>query len=75
MNDQLVDSKTTQNIYNNIKNNFLGSDLLIISDYGHGFISDKLAKDISKLNKFTALNAQVNASNYGYHSLNKYKKN
>ena len=74
MNDQLVDSKTTQNIYNNIKNNFLGSDLLIISDYGHGFISDKLAKDISKLNKFTALNAQVNASNYGYHSLNKYKK-
>ena len=33
-----------------------------------------LANKISKVNRFVALNAQVNASNYGYHSLNKYKK-
>lgn len=74
MNDQILDSKTTNNIIENITKKFLTSDLLIISDYGHGFISDKLAKDLSKLKKFTALNAQVNASNHGYHSLTKYKK-
>ena len=73
MNDQVVDIKTTKNIIKNLKK-FSKSNLIIISDYGHGFISEVLAKEISKINKFTALNAQVNASNYGYHSLDKYKK-
>ena len=74
MNDQMVDLNTSNQIFKNIKTKFENSDLLIISDYGHGFISENLASNLSKLNKFTALNAQVNASNYGYHSLNKYKK-
>ena len=74
MNDQMVDLNISKQIFKNIKTKFANSDLLIISDYGHGFISENLASNLSKLNKFTALNAQVNASNYGYHSLNKYKK-
>ena len=74
MNDQVVDLQTTKKIINNLKNNFSKSDLIIISDYGHGFISEILANKISKINRFIALNAQVNASNYGYHSLDKYKK-
>ena len=74
MNDQMVDLNISKQIFKNIKTKFASSDLLIISDYGHGFISENLARNLYKLNKFTALNAQVNASNYGYHSLNKYKK-
>ena len=37
-------------------------------------ISPKGASQISRLKNFVALNAQVNASNHGYHSLSKYKK-
>ena len=37
-------------------------------------ISSKTAIIIQSLNKFISLNAQVNASNYGYHSLAKYNK-
>ncbi len=74
MNDQVVDLQTTKKIINNLKGNFSKSDLIIVSDYGHGFISENLANKVSKINKFIALNAQVNASNYGYHSLEKYKK-
>tara|TARA_Y100000591_G_C21855074_1_gene715015 strand:+ start:6080 stop:7603 length:1524 start_codon:yes stop_codon:yes gene_type:complete len=47
-------------------------DLVIISDYGHGFISKKIAKYISKQSVFTSLNAQINASNMAYHTMNNY---
>ena len=50
------------------------NDLVIVSDYGHGLISKKAANLICKNSKFLALNAQVNASNDGFHSLEKYKK-
>jgi rfaE bifunctional protein kinase chain/domain/rfaE bifunctional protein nucleotidyltransferase chain/domain len=48
-------------------------DLVIISDYGHGFISRETAKRISKQSVFTSLNAQINAANIGYHTMNNYK--
>ena len=48
-------------------------DLIIVSDYGHGLISKKSANLICKLSKYLALNAQANASNIGYHTIQKYK--
>jgi len=48
-------------------------DLVIVSDYGHGFISNKTAKLISKNAIFTSLNAQVNAANIGFHTMNNYQ--
>ena len=62
------DLKITQYINKNLTK----FDVIIISDYGHGFISNKTAKNISSTKKFIALNAQVNASNIGYHTLQKY---
>ena len=49
-------------------------DLVIISDYGHGFITDKISKLISIKSKKVVINAQVNANNQGQHTLEKYKK-
>ena len=48
-------------------------DVVIVSDYGHGLITKKLAKLLCKKSKFLALNAQANASNIGYHSIQKYR--
>jgi rfaE bifunctional protein kinase chain/domain/rfaE bifunctional protein nucleotidyltransferase chain/domain len=45
------------------------NDLVIISDYGHGFINENLVKKLCKKFKNIYLNAQLNASNIGYHSL------
>ena len=47
-------------------------DLVIVSDYGHGFISGETAKQISKQSLFISLNAQINAANSGYHSIRNY---
>ena len=48
-------------------------DLTIVSDYGHGLISKRSANIICKKSKFLALNAQINASNIGYHTIRNYK--
>ena len=47
-------------------------DLVIVSDYGHGIITPKIADYISKSDKYISLNAQVNAANIGTHSIRKY---
>ena len=49
------------------------NDLIIVSDYGHGIITPRIAEHISKSGKFVSLNAQVNAANIGTHSIRKYK--
>ena len=49
------------------------SDFILISDYGHGFITKKISKMISNSKKFIALNAQINANNIGFHTLKNYK--
>ena len=48
-------------------------DLVIVSDYGHGFISKITAEAISKHSIFTSLNAQINAANIGYHTMINYQ--
>ena len=49
------------------KNNFI-----IVSDYGHGLISNKVANMISKM-KNVIINTQLNSANIGYHTISKYK--
>ena len=46
---------------------------MVVSDYGHGFISKKSSKIICKKSNYLALNAQINAANVGYHSMRNYK--
>ena len=74
INDQILNRIPDKSLQVKIKKFSKISDIIIVSDYGHGFISDKTAKIITSLNNLFSLNAQVNASNYGYHSLRKYKK-
>ncbi len=73
LNDNNLIKKQEFELKKNINKLILKRDMLIISDYGHGFISEKIAKQLMKKKVFISLNAQVNASNQGYHSLRKYK--
>ena len=49
-------------------------DLVIVSDYGHGFLSKKNIKNIVKKSKYTAVNSQINSFNIGLHGVRNYKK-
>ncbi len=73
INDEIL-SKNDELHFNKILNKELYKyDLVIVSDYGHGLISKKSAEIICKKSKFLALNAQVNASNIGFHTIRNYK--
>ncbi len=73
LNDEIL-TKKDENKFNNIlKKEIRNHDLVIVSDYGHGLISKRSANLICKKSKFLALNAQVNASNIGYHTIRNYK--
>lgn len=72
INDHPLDTKQ-KNYFKKIVNKDLKKyDLVIVSDYGHGLISNEIAKVILKKSKFVAVNAQLNAANTGYHTISKY---
>tara|TARA_Y100000294_G_scaffold171993_1_gene186133 strand:- start:1012 stop:2541 length:1530 start_codon:yes stop_codon:yes gene_type:complete len=62
-----------EKIFNNKILKYINThDLVIVSDYGHGLISDNTAKLIVKKSKFVAVNTQLNSSNLGFHVISKY---
>ena len=71
-NDDVLNKQNEIEFNNKLINLIKKSDLVIVSDYGHGLISKKSAKLICKHSKFLALNAQVNAANIGYHTIRNY---
>lgn len=72
-NDEILNKQDEKNLNDILSNEINKHDLVIVSDYGHGFISKKIAGTICKKSNFLALNAQVNASNIGYHTIANYK--
>ena len=73
LNDSQLNKKNEDQFHKYLDELIPDYDLVIISDYGHGFISGGTAKRISKQSAFTSLNAQINAANIGYHTMNNYR--
>ncbi len=74
LDDKNLETKNETQVLRYLIKNLNKFDLVIISDYGHGFITDKISKLISLKSKKVVINAQVNANNQGQHTLEKYKK-
>jgi len=72
LNDELLNKKDEILFKKIVEKEIRKYDIVVVSDYGHGLISDGLAKLLCKKSKFLALNAQANASNIGYHTIQKY---
>jgi cytidyltransferase-like protein len=47
-------------------------DLVIVADYGHGFINSVAREVIINRSNFLSVNAQANAGNRGYNTITKY---
>jgi len=46
-------------------------DLVILCDYGHGFITDRLRKEIISMSNFLCVNTQTNSANLGFNPATK----
>ena len=73
INDNPLNEKEEKTFEGYIEQECKKNDLVIISDYGHGLISKKIASKLNKLKKFKSLNTQINSFNSGYITLDKYK--
>jgi len=48
-------------------------DLILVPDFGHGFITDKIIKMIKQVSGKVAVNTQTNAANAGYNMITNYQ--
>jgi len=74
INDSQMNDRNEKQMHAYLEELIPEHDLVIVSDYGHGFISPKTANYISEKSIFISLNAQINAANIGYHTMNNYRK-
>ena len=51
-----------------------GYDIVIVTDYGLGMLTEKLIDVIAHLPQFIAINTQTNSMNYGFNMITKYPR-
>lgn len=73
INDSDLTTNDENKFLKKLKSVIKNYDLVILTDYGHGIITPKIANFVCKNSKYLSINSQINASNMGYQTLNKYK--
>ena len=71
-NDKKLSKSEEKKFISKIKKNLNKFDVVIVSDYGHSFINQKIANILSK-NKNVIVNTQLHSPNLGYDTIGKYK--
>jgi bifunctional ADP-heptose synthase (sugar kinase/adenylyltransferase) len=59
-------------VYKEPNNRISDYDIVMVADFGHGFIDKKLQDKLECESKYIALNTQLNAGNLGFNTINKY---
>jgi rfaE bifunctional protein kinase chain/domain len=73
MNDHYIDEKLEKDVITYLKKELPKYDMVLVTDFGHGFITPNIIKFIEAEGKYVAVNAQTNSNNYGYNYITKYK--
>lgn len=73
LNDSYIDDNREYNIINYLKTVLPDYDLVLVSDFGHGFITSNIIRTVQNLSKLIAVNTQTNAANTGYNMITKYR--
>ena len=74
MDDKPYSEKDKKITLNTVKNKINDVDIVIVNDFGHGFVFDELIDLISNKAKFLAVNTQTNSANRGFNYINKYPR-
>jgi rfaE bifunctional protein kinase chain/domain len=74
LDDHYIDDQQEKMIIDYLKEEISKYDVILISDFGHGFITDNIIRLIMRLASKYAVNTQTNAANAGYNLITKYQK-
>ena len=74
MDEKSIPEKTEKQILSILKQELPKYDLVIATDYGHGFFTKAIVEMIARESKFLAVNAQTNSANVGFNLITKYPR-
>jgi bifunctional ADP-heptose synthase (sugar kinase/adenylyltransferase) len=74
MDGKVLPENISREVCDYLHTNLKKYDLVIVADYGHGFIDSDIIKTISDNAKFIALNVQTNSANAGFNLVTKYPR-
>jgi rfaE bifunctional protein kinase chain/domain len=72
INDMYINDDLERSVIDYIEPIASKYDLVLVSDFGHGFITDNIFSTLEKKSKTLAVNTQTNAANSGYNLITKY---
>jgi bifunctional ADP-heptose synthase (sugar kinase/adenylyltransferase) len=71
--DENISRECTSEVTEYLEQTIPEYDLVLVSDFGHGFISEKIIRRIESLSKKYAVNTQTNAANRGFNLITRYR--
>lgn len=74
LNDNFINPGNESEIIDYLRTEIPKFDLVLVSDFGHGLITNNIIRIIEDLSKRVAVNAQTNGANAGYNLITKYRK-
>ncbi len=73
INDSFINETYESKIIDYLKQKTAEFDLILVSDFGHGLITNKMVRTVEKFSKKLAVNSQTNGANAGYNLITKYR--
>lgn len=74
MEDQLLGKNSKSKIIKFLSKKVNDFDLIILIDYGHGFVDRDIYNILEKKSKFLSINCQTNSANLGFNLITKYQR-
>jgi len=74
LDDNELPEPLNQEVCSYLQANASNYDLVLVADFGHGFIGQKLAQVLCDKAKFLAVSSQTNSANAGFNLITKYPR-
>jgi rfaE bifunctional protein kinase chain/domain len=74
MNDEPISEELSNEITAFLEEELPKYDLVVVADFGHGFIDQAIRDKLEEKSKFLAINVQSNSANMGFNYVNLYKR-
>jgi len=72
--DDYINNECESAVVSYLRSELPRYDLVLVADFGHGFITDKIISATERFSKKLAVNTQTNAANAGYNMITRYSK-
>lgn len=63
-----------ESFYHKIEGMIKEFDMVVVCDFGHGLVDDRVMEIVQENAKYLAVNCQTNSANYGMNLITKYRK-